>query len=212
MSETKICKQCKSEIDKKAKVCPNCRKKQGGGCLPWVIGFIVIFFIIPAALGESSNSNKGTDDEPKKVGEVGETKVKNEEYDNSNNEQQNNEFSVGSIVEAEDLKISFISANEWNPDNDFFKPKEGNVFYRFEFEFENISDSDQYIQSFECYADGYSMESKYYGDDTIILDSISSGKKLKGAVYFEIPKDAKEIVLEYETDFWKDSKIIFKVK
>lgn len=28
--ETKVCKYCKSEIPKKAKVCPNCRKKQGG--------------------------------------------------------------------------------------------------------------------------------------------------------------------------------------
>ena len=29
-NETKLCKHCKSEIPKGAKVCPNCRKKQGG--------------------------------------------------------------------------------------------------------------------------------------------------------------------------------------
>ena len=28
--ETKVCKHCQSEIPAKAKVCPNCRKKQGG--------------------------------------------------------------------------------------------------------------------------------------------------------------------------------------
>ena len=28
--KTKVCKYCKSEIDAKAKICPNCRKKQGG--------------------------------------------------------------------------------------------------------------------------------------------------------------------------------------
>ena len=29
-NETKVCKHCQTEIPKKAKVCPNCRKKQGG--------------------------------------------------------------------------------------------------------------------------------------------------------------------------------------
>ena len=30
MSDTKKCKHCKSDIDKKAKICPVCKKKQGG--------------------------------------------------------------------------------------------------------------------------------------------------------------------------------------
>ncbi len=33
MGETKKCKYCQSEIDKKAKICPNCKKKQGGSLL-----------------------------------------------------------------------------------------------------------------------------------------------------------------------------------
>ena len=44
--KTKVCKYCKSEIDAKAKICPNCRKKQGGK-LKWIIIAIVVinFFL-----------------------------------------------------------------------------------------------------------------------------------------------------------------------
>lgn len=38
-SETKLCKYCQTEIPAKAKICPNCRKKQGGatsGLLRWL--------------------------------------------------------------------------------------------------------------------------------------------------------------------------------
>lgn len=59
--ETKICKHCQSEIPKKAKVCPQCRKKQGGK-LKWIIIGIVVVLIIVMAAG-------GGDDESKQASE-----------------------------------------------------------------------------------------------------------------------------------------------
>lgn len=59
----KKCKYCQTEIDDKAKVCPNCRKKQG---MPkWVIAIIVIIVIaiVGSAAGGSSDSSKGTSKE-----------------------------------------------------------------------------------------------------------------------------------------------------
>lgn len=41
---TKQCKYCRSEIDKKASVCPHCQKKQGGGCLS-IIGAVCIIIL-----------------------------------------------------------------------------------------------------------------------------------------------------------------------
>lgn len=62
---SKICKNCKNEINSDAKYCPICKKKQGG--LPkWAIVLIVIFAIIVLAMAfggdtdensTSSNSN-----------------------------------------------------------------------------------------------------------------------------------------------------------
>lgn len=57
--EKKLCKHCKSEIDKKAKVCPNCRKKQGMGEIGMIILFIlVIGFIVAVVQGVSTSDNK----------------------------------------------------------------------------------------------------------------------------------------------------------
>mgnify|MGYP000937098731 CR=1 FL=1 len=58
MSETKICKHCKTEIDKKAKVCPNCNHKQGGKAKFIVIGVLVFFILI----GAFSNNDDGDQD------------------------------------------------------------------------------------------------------------------------------------------------------
>ena len=59
-SETKECKKCKEEINKKAKKCPHCGAKQG---LPiWLIIIIVILVIgIISSLGSNSEESKGND-------------------------------------------------------------------------------------------------------------------------------------------------------
>lgn len=65
--KTKVCKYCKSEIDAKAKICPNCRKKQGGK-LKWIIIAIVVLAILgslsdggdDSSSNSSSNSTKST--------------------------------------------------------------------------------------------------------------------------------------------------------
>lgn len=54
--ETKLCKHCQTEIPKKAKVCPNCRRKQGGK-LKWIIIALVIICIVGVATsGDDENS------------------------------------------------------------------------------------------------------------------------------------------------------------
>jgi len=55
-NKTKICKYCRSEIDAKASVCPNCKKEQNSGCLTVVALLIVILGFI--ALGKNSKKQE----------------------------------------------------------------------------------------------------------------------------------------------------------
>lgn len=56
---TKVCKHCKSEIPAGAKICPNCRKKQGGIGKWIVLAIVVIAVGGVAASGGSSESDEG---------------------------------------------------------------------------------------------------------------------------------------------------------
>lgn len=196
----------------------------------------ILICIIIAAANSSSTDTKG--DNSAKVGEVSggssveesrdegrtaletiedtsATDVETSEADtNSKDEFQDNteEFAVGDIIETSNLRITFLSAEPYTSDNMFIEPADGNEFYRLEFEFENIGSDDEYVSSFnfDGYADGYAVNQIYF-DDTLSA-TLSSGKKVKGAVYFEIPADAEEFVAEYLDNMWTSKRYVFVVK
>ncbi len=210
MDKTKICKYCQSEISKKAKICPNCRKKQGS--IGKTLAIVIAIFLIVGVASSGSESEKGTDENPKKVTNSASDSAS--ESSETNATEQKNEFAVGDVIETSNMKISFLSASEHNPNNEFLQPQEGYVFWRFEFEFENISNSDQTVSSmidWGCYADDYDMKQTWIGDDSLDA-TISSGKKAKGSIYFELPKEFSTATLEYKTNYWTGNKVIFKIR
>ena len=56
-NKTKVCKHCQSEISKKAKICPQCRKKQGG-IVKWIVMVIFAIALIGALAGGDSEDTK----------------------------------------------------------------------------------------------------------------------------------------------------------
>lgn len=225
---TKVCKYCKTEIPKDAKVCPNCRKKQGG-IGKWIVIAVIVVVLIAAMSGGSEDKNKN----PQKVGEDKvTTSDTNNTVDASNTtdtksaadtdaassdketetEEVSNVFQVGDVVETRDFKITFVSAGVYESDNEFLQPKDGYEYWQFEFKFENISDTDQSVSSmlnWECYADNSKADQTWIGDDNGLDASLSAGRETQGTVYFEIPKDAQKVELEYDINFWQSNKIIF---
>lgn len=119
-------------------------------------------------------------------------------------------FHVGDIIETKAFRISYKKAAEYISDNMFMQPAEGMKYIYIELEVENLSDSDKTISefSFDCYADGTSCDS-FYGLDDSLSASLSAGRKAKGTVAFEVPIDAQVIEIEFEDNFWTESKIIF---
>ena len=54
--KTKLCKHCKTEIPAGAKICPNCKKKQGG-VVKWIIIGVVAIAVIGSAAGKSGSDS-----------------------------------------------------------------------------------------------------------------------------------------------------------
>lgn len=120
---------------------------------------------------------------------------------------------VGDVVESGGLRITYISCEEYKSANQFVKPKDGYRYVSCEFEFENLGDADAYVSSFDfdCFADGVSCDACYIRDDDLSA-TLSSGRKTKGTVTFEVPVDAVVIEVEYLSNYWTSNRVAFTVQ
>lgn len=200
--ETKLCKYCQTEIPRKAKVCPNCKRKQGGiGCLGVVLLVLGVFIFI-GSFGSSMSKDKN----PEKVGEVG------TELSETGTQTIDNTFNVGDVVETDNFRITYESAGEYTNSNELLQPKDGYVYWEFKFKFENISNTDQTVSTmmdWECYADNSKADQTWIVDDNGLDGKLSAGREAEGAVYFEVPEDAESVELEYDINLWQSDKITF---
>ena len=211
-NETKLCKHCKSEIPKAAKVCPNCRKKQGG-IGKWIVIGIVVVILLAVAFG-------GGDDKPKKV-ENNTTTTQQGENDNdkkADTQETKDIFTVGETAEMNDVQVTLLKYSE-SKGSEYNKPSDGNVFLMAEFEIVNNSDSEMNVSSmlsFEAYADdyalNYSLGAIMENNDTQLDGTIAAGKKMKGYIGYEVPKDWSTVEIHFTDDVWSNNKFKFEIK
>ncbi|MCF0242143.1 MAG: DUF4352 domain-containing protein [Treponema sp.] len=122
-------------------------------------------------------------------------------------------YKVGDTIDIDKVKMTYLSCNpNYQTDNQFLQPEEGNKLIQCELEFENTGESDESVSvfSFDCFADGQSCDMTY--TDTDLSGTISSGRKLKGTVTFEVPENASVIEVEYKPNLFINKRIILAVQ
>lgn len=217
---TKVCKHCKTEIPYDAKICPQCRKKVKGGKLKWIAIALIIIFVLAAAMGNGD----GDTNKPQKVGTVGDPSTSQDtastaetktdagaENEAPTEEAVQTVYHVGDILQDGDMKIVYMASGDYIEENEYSQPDDGYKYIFLQFAFENTSEtSDNSISfySFECYADGYSCE-MYYGGNEDLSATLSAGRTTTGCLYFTVPEDAEDIEIEYETNIFTSDKITF---
>ncbi len=207
----KVCKDCGTEISNAATACPKCGRVQSNffkkhKFLAFIL--IIILLVLIISIGGNSSDTPQTNSTLTPDTNNGIST----EVTPSNNKA---EYNVGEVYQGDYLAIKFVSKNDnFKKYSKYADIKNGYKVIQACFEFENISSSDEYVSSldFNCYADGYDCEVFYSVDDSGLSSTLSTGKKAKGNVYFEVPKDAQEITLEYELNAWTSEKVIFKIK
>lgn len=171
---------------------------------------IAIVFSLISGIEETSTKNTLEKENKNTISTNVEENVEQE-----GNVKKNKQYNVGEIYEDSNLAIKFLLKNSnYKKYSKYFAPKSGNKVVEAKFEVENVGSSDEYISSydFKCYADGYACDSFYFSNDDTLSATLSSGKKTKGSVFFEVPKNAKEIIIEFEPSIWSNQKVEFKIK
>lgn len=159
--------------------------------------------------GETSASDsevgEGENDDSASESEAGEG-----ETDDSASESDKNTFSIGETATFNGVSVTWVDITE-SKRNGVLTPAKGMVYLTCEFEIENNLDHDIYIGStlFDAYADDYSTKvtgSPFYDTDKQELwgHSVDAGKKLRGAVGYEVSKDWSKFELISAPDFWFD--------
>lgn len=124
-------------------------------------------------------------------------------------------YTIGEKFENNNISITFISAEkDFKGYNANAKIADGYKIIRAEFEFENVGISNQYISSydFNCYADGYSCNPFWSIEDSSFSTTLSSGNKIKGILYYEVPENSDIITIEYNSNTLEDETIEFVIK
>lgn len=222
---TKLCKHCKTEIPKNAKVCPNCRKKQSG-IGKWILIVVVAFILFGAA---STGEQKPKKVEPEKVESTeksGKKKKKAKDREKSGESAEETEaqteekstFGIGETAELNDIQVTMKSYSE-SQGSEYNKPTEGNEFVLVEFEIANHSDKElnvSSVMSFEGYADdyalSYSVSALMEKNEANQLDgTIAPGKKMNGVIGYEVPADWKNLEIHFTDNVWSSSKFKFEI-
>jgi len=110
---SKQCKACKTEIPYEAKVCPQCRKKQGpGGCLIAIIVIIAIASIV-SRFGRSDNGSESSGSATKSVEATIEDVTEARESTTEEVTEAPIEYTAYSVDEMmSDLKANALKASE----------------------------------------------------------------------------------------------------
>ncbi len=117
MGELKKCKFCQSDIPKKAKVCPNCKRAlKSHGCLITILTVIIVFGVGIAVLVGTLGQNKAIQKSVSGVSDESEY-ITMEEYNSIENGMSYDEVKeivggtgeVSSEVESNGIKIAIIT-------------------------------------------------------------------------------------------------------
>ena len=217
--ETITCRNCGIQFN--GNFCPRCgtpakssnhggnsnevhQKKKKTGCLiALLIAVIILVFMILLAGISGSDSEESNNTKPESAAE-----------------DKEEEITVGSSFEVDDLKITTNEANtdfnEYEDEYGYLAPENGMKYIMVSFTFENIGESgDKYVSiyDFDCYADDASCEQEYSLDDSSFINTnLSPGRNVSFKTYYIVPFDTKSIELEYKESMLDDDRVKIKIQ
>lgn len=218
-TKTKICRYCKSEIPKNAKICPYCRKKQGHGKWTGIVVVLIVFIFIGIACS-------GGSDKPKKVESAASSTTASSNASQKSASQKEkasstkaDTFTIGDTAEFDGIRVTLSSAI-LSKGGEYLKPDDGKYYLGLVFNIDNQSSKDidiSSIASFEAYCDDYSLNQDLGGYQAPefkglgqLDGDVAAGKKINGVICYQVPTGFSNFEISCTPDFWGNNKVTFK--
>lgn len=239
MEKLVYCRICGQQVSSKAKKCPHCgaRLRQSHIVLKIVLGimaFILICSILNSIIPQkqksaasstyASNNTTGDRSAPveAKTAVTAQPTAKPTPKPTEKPTPKPTQAplpGIGERLEEDGVAVTLTNVLEKSKGS-YSNPKEGNVFILCEFVIENNTSEELNISSmlsFSFYHDGFSesisLEALMSKGSANQLDgTIAAGKKFKGVVGYEIPKDWNELEVSFRPNVWYSSSFDYKVK
>lgn len=200
---TKVCKYCKTEIPGDAKVCPNCRKKQGIKIWQIILIVIVVFGVI--------GSFSGGSDEPTSTGS------NPENTGNVENKEQKTEFAQNEIVTFDGVNYSITNVVR-SAGAEYEVPREGYEYIIVSVKIENNSDKKISYNPYDWKMENSNGQEESTTFTTIDNDTslssgdLNAGGVKEGTLAFEQPIGDSGLKLNYYSNSVFDDEASFKIK
>ena len=199
------------------------------GLILSIVGVVlgIIMFILTVFVGLTAkdfnitNNEKTTEAVTENISKKDNASSKKESDEKS--EKDGGVLRKGGVFEQDGLKMKFVDSKlNYKPSDDeygFNKPSKGNKYIACTFKFKNNDDSDKYVSiyDFDCYADNKSCNQEFittedFKNNDFMNDNLSKGREVTFTTFYQVPKQAKKIQLEYEPNMWSDKKLLIEVK
>ena len=218
------CKACGTIYYRHQKRCPTCGKKRPFGESPilWVILTLIwVCMFIDRFIG--CGSSPSTAETPKHVNEKQDAALsfvrENASKGSKNKSSKRDVFYIDETAEMNNVQVTLTGYRESQGDS-ITRPEDGNIFLYADFDIANNQSNEITISSvlsFDLYADDYIMDfsSKALMCSDLgkpIDGTIEPGKKLKGAIGYEVPADWKTVEIHFKDDIWENNKFKFLIK
>lgn len=169
----KKCKFCQSEIDNKAKICPNCQKKQGKGILGTIITVFIVLVVFIIIVGSCASNKDDKDDKTSKSAEI---VTQNKENDTTKEASINKDKADKTTTESTEAPEASQVLYDQNGITITYKGiEETYMGVDVKVLIENNTDKNYCVQSRDFSINGYMV-------DTIFSADVASGKKINDSI------------------------------
>ena len=183
----------------------------------WVLLIIIIVGIGAAGSGGSGEPRKVTADKSDSAA----SEKKTDGQETQKEEQKKKTFTIGDTADFDGVQVKLSSAALSNGDGEFTTPEEGKQFLCLVFDIDNRSRNEigvSSLASFEAYCDQYSLNEEITAGDLPEIKgkgqldgTVAAGRKMSGAIVYQVPQDFKEFEIKFQPDFWRSKKVTFTV-